>query len=116
MCQNLHSSEEFAFPSQKMIDAWRGQLNTLLGFENTQQDGRFWVFNFVLSNGQRSEQRDVGVAYYNHVMPKDKKVKSVDIFFINCIAGFQFLVESLRATRVKLSKPGVPKTYRVYNP
>ncbi len=64
----------------------------LIGFENNKKDGTGAYFNWILSNGARSTQRDKGITYYDHMIPKDtlKKIKSVTIYYLNCIAGFSF--------------------------
>jgi hypothetical protein len=51
---NPDSTSAFAFPTQAMIDEWRGVLHTLVGFENDKDYGGGLAFNFVLSNGERS--------------------------------------------------------------
>ena len=56
VCHNPDSTEVFVFPTRAMIEEWNGVLNVLVGLENCDEDfytGHF--FNFILSNGQRSE-------------------------------------------------------------
>ena len=66
-------------------------LHTLVGFENNDQFGSSSRFNFILSNGARTYQKDDGQKYYTHMMPVNSKIKSVDIYQDNsCIYGFQF--------------------------
>ena len=57
-----------------------GVLHTVDGFE-TSSDG--FLSNFILSNGERSQQRDNDLRYFTHLMPagSHKKIKSVDITF-----------------------------------
>ena len=90
-----------------MIDDWCGSLHYLVGFENVKKNGfKGMRFNFILSNGARSWQRDYkyrtdeSCEYFTHMMPKDahKKIKMVDIYFTvrddgknGKIGSFQFL-------------------------
>ncbi len=75
-----------------MINLWRGVLYTLIGFENHRKDGNDVCFNFILSNGNRSTQRDKYHTYYDHMMPKDAihKIRRVNINYTNRIRGFSF--------------------------
>ena len=44
----------------------------LTGFENFREDGTDTTMNFVLSNGDRSKQRDAShPTDYTHMIPKD---------------------------------------------
>ncbi len=67
-------------------------INALVGFENDEQNGMSEFFNFILSNGCRSKQRDVAYDYYTHMMPQGTRVKSVDIYYHtkSNITGFTF--------------------------
>ncbi len=49
-------------------------------------------FNFILSNGDRSQQRDLGETYYDHILPagSHNRIRSVNIYYIDQIAGFSF--------------------------
>ena len=82
------------FPSAAMMREWRGALHTLAGFENTCYDGAGWDFNFILSNGTRSTQRDVyNPTDYTFMIPADalNKIRSVNIHHdFNCIGSFHF--------------------------
>ena len=62
----------------------------LAGFEN---NGGKSEFNFILSNGDRSYQRDKGEKYSTHLMPEGafERIKSVHIYYMSCMAGFKFL-------------------------
>ncbi len=74
-----------------MIEEWRGYLT---GFENNSQVGGGYRFNFIMSNGDRSAQRDEGVTYYDHLMPagSHKRIRSVKIYHNRrWITGFEFL-------------------------
>ncbi len=76
-----------------MMRGWRGWLYTLVGFENDGFFGYDLHFNFILSNGTRSTQRDEGLTYYDHFIPTDalNKIRSVYIFdWEGHIFGFKF--------------------------
>ena len=65
----------------------------LIGFENWKEDGVWNMFNFVLSNGARSTQRDENYpTTYSHCFPKGaiSRVRSVTVNYADCIGGFQF--------------------------
>ena len=71
-------------------------LHTLVGFESNMKDGcDSSHFNFILSNGTRSTQRDKRYPTdHTHMIPKDaiKKIRSVTIHYYNDgIYGFSFL-------------------------
>ena len=69
-----------------------GEIPYLVGFENTQKDGKGFRFNFVFSNGERSWQRDEGKMYYTHLMTVEaqKKIKIVHVYHCDFICGFKF--------------------------
>ena len=77
-----------------MIDKWNGVLYSLCGFENNIENGGGWHLNFILSNGDRSTQRDEYYkTRYTHMIPKDaqNKIKRVTIYYDNyCICSFLF--------------------------
>ncbi len=80
----FRSTENFVFPSAAMIREWRGVLHTLIGFENNKGDGRGYAFNFILSNGTRSTQRDrYRRTKYDYMIPADahNKIRSVTIHY-----------------------------------
>ena len=68
----------------------------LTGFESYDKDGYRCNMNFVLSNGDRSKQRDASYPTdYTYMIPKDalNRIRSVDIHYdssFNCIKGFSF--------------------------
>ncbi len=81
------------FPSAAMMREWRGMLHTLVGFENDKADRNGFLFNFILSNGTRSTQRDEGETYYDHMIARDAlhKIRSVTIYYGKlCIWSFCF--------------------------
>ena len=54
----------------------------IAGFESNEEDGEGLNFNIILSNGQRSTQRDEkDPTNFTHMMPvgADRKIRSVDI-------------------------------------
>lgn len=61
----------------------------LSGFENS--DGKSCFYNFILSNGDRTEQASA-LTMKDHMIPDGKSVKKVQIFCNNVlnIEGFQF--------------------------
>ncbi len=76
-----------------MINFWCGELHYLTGFENNRGDGEGVAFNLILSNGDRSTQRDYHrPTEFTHMMPADalKNVRSVIIQYSNYIRGFSF--------------------------
>jgi hypothetical protein len=65
----------------------------LSGFENSSEHGTDSCYmNFILSNGDRSTQRDEDRKYYDHMIPADviNRIRSVTIHYIMCIDGFLF--------------------------
>jgi len=55
-----------------MIEKWNGVLYSLCGFENNLPNGKGEHFNFVLSNGTRSTQRDEGrLTNHTFMIPAD---------------------------------------------
>ncbi len=83
------------FPSAAMMREWRGVLHTLAGFENIRVDGASCFFNFILSNGTRSTQRDeLWPTDYSFMIPADAlhKIRSANIYNYNgdYIVGFKF--------------------------
>ena len=65
----------------------------LSGFENANENGLSSCINVVLSNGDRSKQRDPGYPTdFTHMIPEDaiKKIRSVDIYYHTYIGGFSF--------------------------
>ena len=71
-----------------------GELYNLTGFENSSKDGTDLAFNFVLSNGTRSTQKDKNhPTGHTHMIPEDalKKTRRVTIHHAGgCITGFSF--------------------------
>ncbi len=91
LCINTRSTQNFVFPSAAMMREWRGVIHTLIGFENNEVDGKGSRYNFILSNGTRSTQRDDWApTKYTHMMPADalNKIRSVTIHYEEWIIGF----------------------------
>ncbi len=65
----------------------------LNGVENN-EDGYGVRFNWILSNGDRSTQRDKGKTYSDYMIPADalNKIRRVAIHYLpnECIRGFSF--------------------------
>ncbi len=91
---NPKSTEVFEYPSKAMRDKYQATGTPLLsGFENSDKDGTNFSMNFILSNGDRSKQRDDCHKTESHMMPAYalNKIRSVTIYYINrCILGFSF--------------------------
>ena len=75
----------------------KGVIPYITGFESNKISGRGLYFNIILSNGQRSTQRDEEKpTNFTHMMPvgADRKIRSVDIYNYKgkteFIVGFQF--------------------------
>ncbi len=77
-----------------MLSKYEAALHTLVGFENNTEKGIGPFYNFIMSNGTRSTQRDEDYpTEYSFMMPKDalNKIKSVTIYGgNNCISAFSF--------------------------
>ncbi len=81
------------FPSAAMIRAWGGVLHTLVSFENDSKKGSGNLFNFILTNGTRSTQRDdKAPTKYEYMIPVNalNKIRRVAIYYEECIYGFSF--------------------------
>jgi hypothetical protein len=77
-----------------MRDGYKAEGVTpyLVGFENAEQNGTGYWFNFLLSNGDRSQQRDASMIYYDHMFPAGchNKIRSVFIYSSVIAQGFSF--------------------------
>ncbi len=94
VCLNPDSTEVFVFPSRAMIEQQRGVLHHLAGVENSNKKGTGEAFNWILSNGERSTQREEEYpTNYTHMLPEGshKMIRSVRIHYTWCIYGFSFL-------------------------
>jgi hypothetical protein len=87
----------FEYPSKAIRDKYNATGTPFLsGFENYLEDGTHISMNFILSNGDRSKQRDrQWPTKYTHMMPADarNKIRSVNIHYNHyyChILGFEF--------------------------
>ena len=97
VCPDPESTSCFHFQTEAAIlREWRktGVINQLVGFKNNHATGKGDIFNFILSNGTRSTQRDEKYpTKYTHMIPKDaiKKIGRVDIHYDDhYISGFSF--------------------------
>jgi hypothetical protein len=86
----------FQFPDETaFLQEWfkTRALHALIGFENNRADGSGNRFNFILSNGTRSTQRDEHApTEYEHFIPADaiNKIRAVTIHYHVSITGFTF--------------------------
>ncbi len=77
----------FKFPSEAMVKEMlknNGALVTLIGFENNKKDDQGNMFNFIMSNGARSTQRDPSNRTdHTFMIPADaiKRIRSVTIHY-----------------------------------
>ena len=94
-----------------MMREWRGVLHTLIGFENSQENGKGELFNFIMSNGTRSTQRDEDAPTdYSFMIPADAldKIRSVTIHYDpEYISGFSFFDKD-GALLYKIGHTGYP--------
>ena len=83
------------FPTQaKIVEMFAsGVLHSLCGLEHESGHGKGKRYNFILSNGQRSTERDnYHPTDFTFMIPAYKMIKSVDIIYTQgwCIMGFKF--------------------------
>jgi hypothetical protein len=93
VCPDTRSTKAFLFPARATIDDWlaNGVLHPLVGLENNLKDGTGQMFNFISSNGKRSQQRDEeNLTKFTFLIPEDAKISSVDIYYNKWILGFKF--------------------------
>jgi hypothetical protein len=97
VCPRADGTSWFQFQAETTIlEEWSktGTISQLVGFEKSWDSGTDCLFNFILSNGARSTQRDEDVpTKYDHMIPADAlhKIRSVTIHHNNnCIGGFSF--------------------------
>ena len=67
------------------------------------------MFNFIFSNGAKTEQND-GRPFFTHMLPEgaDKMIKSVNVLYhVNHIVGFQFFAKDQQLIKF-LGIPGYP--------
>ena len=89
-----NNEQVFEYPSRAMMEKWNGVLYSLAGFEKQFKDS-YCHFNFILSNGDRSTQRDEKYPFdHTHMIPADalKRLRSVTIHYFSddWIRGFSF--------------------------
>ncbi len=83
---NEKSTEVFEWPTPAAINRMiaNGELHHLTGFENNKQYGSGYHLNWILSNGNRSQQRDELARFdYTHMMPEGShdKIRSVSLHY-----------------------------------
>jgi len=85
VCENPASSVVFEYPTKAMRDEYtaKGEIPYITGFENDKENGVGCSFDFILSNGQRSNQRDSGSNYFSHMIPADEfhRIRIVNICY-----------------------------------
>ena len=85
------------FPTETMIDDWCGIPPVLVGFQHYQNERGNTVLNVVLSNGKKKTRFKQGAEEFKsshpYMLPDDthKAIRSVRIYFSDCIHGFSFL-------------------------
>ena len=97
VCPCEHSTTLFTFQTETAIlEEWykSSAINQLVGFENN-KNGKSVGFNFILSNGTRSTQRDEDYpTKYTHMIPADalNRIRSITIHYHENyrITGFSF--------------------------
>jgi hypothetical protein len=96
VCPNPERTTLFEFFDETaFLQEWfkTGAINQLVGFENNEPDGSGSSFNFILSNGTRSTQRDEDApTEFDYFIPADalKRIRSVTIHYSGAIYGFSF--------------------------
>ncbi len=90
---NPVSDVVFEYPDQAMRYEYKkkGVTPYIVGFENDRViNGHM---NIILSNGDRSKQKDLNLNYYDRMFPADshKRIRSVSIYYDkHRIRGFSF--------------------------
>lgn len=89
---NPNCTAVFEWPPSEKRDDYLAKGIYITGIENNHEKGLGNWFNWFLSNGEKSEQRDEGfVTKFAFMFPKDAKFKTVQ-FYTNskCIFGLKF--------------------------
>lgn len=63
---------------------------SLVGFKCCTKNS---TFKFILSNGMETDGHDYYTTYTTRMIPKDQKIKKVQIFHSNNVRGFKFFDE-----------------------
>lgn len=91
---NDYNTEVFAYPPESQKQECLAKGVYLKGVKNNLSDGSGARFNWVLSNGNKSNQMDDDwPTDYPHMMPEQvpNQIRSVDILYDDeCIRGFNF--------------------------
>jgi hypothetical protein len=92
-CIDIYSKTIFEWPPSAKKGEYMAKGDYLTGFENNCADGRGSRFNLILTNEDRSTQRDAHTEYYDHMMPERSHtmIRSVSIHHAGFIYGFSFL-------------------------
>ena len=93
MAINPNSKTIFEWPPSSKLKEYMSKGIHLIGFENNTQYGTGSQFNWILSNEDRSTQRDIDdPTKYSHMIPSDaiKKIGTVIIHYSDWILGFSF--------------------------
>ncbi len=70
------------------------RLPYVVGFQSNRIDGNGWLWNFILSNGEKTKRSDGG-EYTTHMIPENlPKIRKVMIFHDWCVNGFSFFDKS----------------------
>jgi len=93
ICIDPKSTEPFVFPPKDMREECMEKGLYLAGFESAQKHGENNCFNFVLSNGSRSNYFKNESMKFTHLIPKDliNKIRAVTLHhYHDSIYGFSF--------------------------
>ncbi len=95
VAENEKSVEVFEYPNEAQTKEYAasGGIPFVSGFENNCDSGTGARFNWILSNEQRSQQKDQGQTYYPHLLPEGAAVSSIDIYYYTTnprVRGFEF--------------------------
>ncbi len=94
-CSFLGNYDVFEYPNQAMRDAFNAQevIPYIVGFENDEVDGTGSKFKIIMSNGDRSTQREEWPTNSTQMFPpgSHKMIRAVKIHFRKAIiGGFSF--------------------------
>jgi len=102
ICINTRSTVEYVFPTQVMRDKFQATgMPFLNGFESPKEDGESDFMNFIMSNGDRSTQRDnEKPTNYTLMFPASSidKIRHVTVYYEpdECITGFSFFDKNMK--------------------
>ena len=90
-------TEVFVWPPESKTAEYMAKGIYFNGVENDKRNGTGRCFNWILSNGHNSEQRDDECPTdFIHVMPQDAhlRIKKVEVYYLGFIAGFKFFAKN----------------------